>query len=230
MFREPHLLIAGEAKSGKSEMVGTFCDSVTRRFATQDDAVIVLIDPLRRHLGRVDEKNLFAHIYREDDIVPVMDRLFTELNLAERDLPEGIDKFTRELRSWWQGPEVFIVVDDYHLIADPRGAREPVLYKMLPWVAEEPLARGFHVVLARSTADMWVSESKDPVFKRLMQDRAPIVMLSGDKTDPQIAGVRFERFGIPGRGRYIETTLSRKNRIQAAWSGIQEAGETEFKD
>ena len=26
----------------------------------------------------MDEKNLFAHIHREDDIVPVMDRLFTE--------------------------------------------------------------------------------------------------------------------------------------------------------
>lgn len=230
MFREPHLLIVGEAKSGKSELVGTFCDSVTRRFDTKDDAVIVLIDPLRRHLGRVDEKNLFAHVHREDDIVPVMDRLFTELNLAERDLPEGVDQFTRELRSWWQGPEVFIVVDDYHLAADARGTTEPVLYKMLPWVAEEPLARGFHVVLARTSTDMWVSEARDPVFKRLMHDRAPIVMLSGDKTDPQVAGTKFERFGIPGRGRYIETTLNRKNRIQAAWSGIREAGETEFKD
>jgi DNA segregation ATPase FtsK/SpoIIIE, S-DNA-T family len=230
MFREPHLVILGEAKSGKSELIGTFCDSIARRFDTKDDAVIVLIDPRRRHLGRVNEKNLFAHVHREDDIVPVMDRLFNDLDLAARDLPADIDQITREMRSWWSGPEVFIVVDDYHLAADPKANTEPILYKMLPWVAEEPLARGFHLTLARTSTEMWVSETRDPVFKRLMQDRAPVVMLSGDKTDAQIAGTKFERFGIPGRGRYLETSLNRKNRIQAAWSGIRESSETEFKD
>ncbi|MCV7077594.1 hypothetical protein [Mycobacterium szulgai] len=230
MYREPHLLILGEAKSGKSELIGTVCDSIGRRFATKDDAVIVLIDPRRRHLGRVDMKNVFGHVHREEDIQGVNEALYHELNLASRSVPPDLDAETRAARAWWSGPEIFFVVDDYHLIVDPRAIEKPVLHAMAPWLQNEPLARGFHFVIARGSEELYLASNRDPLIKRMLQDRAPTVLLSADKFDGQIGETKFERFPFPGRARYLEASLGRKNRIQAAWSGVRESRDTDFED
>ena len=46
-------------------------------------------------------------------------------------------------------------------------------------------------------------------------------MLSGNKFDGQIGDQKFENFGIPGRARYLESGFARRDRVQAAWSGIR---------
>lgn len=231
MYREPHLLIMGDGQTGKSELIGTVCDSITRRFETKQDAVIVLIDPRRRHLGAVDGKNLFAHIHRQEDIQPTMERLYLEFDLKQREVPPDIDAATRAERSWWSGPEIFIVVDDYHRVANPRDMGKPSpMFPMLPWLENQSLARGFHFILARSSAELYVAENRDPLIKRLLEEKAPTVMLSADKTAGAIGETKFERFAYPGRARYVETAVGRSNRIQVAWSGHQDTSGADFED
>ena len=50
------------------------------------------------------------------------------------------------------------------------------------------------------------------------------------QVDGQIADVKFERFGIPGRARYIQAAFARKDRIQVAWSGILDESDDAFTD
>ena len=85
-------------------------------------------------------------------------------------------------------------------------------------------------MIARSSDNLAVVANRDPILKRLMGDLAPTVMLSGDKVDGQIADVKFERFGIPGRARYIQAAFARKDRIQVAWSGILDESDDAFTD
>ena len=243
-YREPHLLILGESKSGKSETIGTVYDSITRRFATMDDAVVVFYDPLRRHLGKLDPKNLFAHVHTDQEFLeailgpsePMQEvggrpGLMEVYRLSGRSMPPNISAKAREQRSWWTGPEIFILVDDYH-IASPTRAQEvePALHKFMPWLTNESLARGFHFVLARSSEEFQVAALRDPMVRRLTQDRAPTVMLSAGRYDGEIGGVKFERFGIPGRARYLEAAVARKGRIQVAWSGVHQSANDDFRD
>ena len=231
MYREPHLLIVGTGKSGKSETIGTINDSIAARFPTVDDGAVIFYDPRRRHLGKINDKNLFAYVTTDDEFLDAAGRLWQHYDITARDLPAGIDAETRAARNWWSGPEVFVLCDDYHLVANnSAGFNEAAIHKALPWVANESLARGLHFVIARSSDNLAVVANRDPILKRLMGDLAPTVMLSGDKVDGQIADVKFERFGIPGRARYIQAAFARKDRIQVAWSGILDESDDAFTD
>jgi DNA segregation ATPase FtsK/SpoIIIE, S-DNA-T family len=230
MYREPHLLIFGQSKSGKSEAVGAFYDSVTRRFATMDDAAVIFVDVRRRHLGKLDNKNLFAYVTNEDEFLEATYNLVQRYDLPSRDLPPGIDAETREARSWWTGPEVFVIIDDYHVFVNPRSYEEAAVHKALPWVANESLARGLHFVIGRASEELYLASNRDPLLRRLLTDATPTVMLSGNKMDGQIGEAKFENFGIPGRARYIETSFARKGRIQTAWSGIRLDVTDDFED
>lgn len=230
-YREPHLLILGAAKSGKSEAVGTINDSIADRFATADEAAVILCDPRRRHLGKINDKNLFAYVTRPDELVDAATRLWEHYDVGSRDLPTDIDAATRAARSWWRGPEIFVLIDDYHLFAavDPSTGQAPV-HKFLPWIANEPLARGLHFVIARSSENLAINAIRDPILARLTTDLAPTVMLSADKYDGQIGEVKFERFGIPGRARYVQESFARRERIQVAWSGVYDEADELFQD
>ncbi|MDA2991898.1 MAG: type VII secretion protein EccCb, partial [Actinomycetota bacterium] len=231
MYREPHLLIVGTAKSGKSEAIGTVNDSIAARFPTVDDAAVIFYDPRRRHLGKINDKNLFAYVTSDDEFLDAAGRLWQHYGISSRDLPAGINADTRAARSWWTGPEVFVLVDDYHLVANSSpGFNDAGIHKALPWIANESLARGLHFVIARSSDNLAIATNRDPILKRLMGDLAPTVMLSGDKIDGMVADVKFERFGIPGRARYIQVAFARKDRIQVAWSGILDESDELFTD
>jgi S-DNA-T family DNA segregation ATPase FtsK/SpoIIIE len=244
MYREPHLLIIGEAKSGKSETIGTVYDSITRRFATMDDAAVIFYDPRRRHLGQLDPKNLFAHVHTDQEFVeailgpsdPVPEvtgpaGLMDVYRLSGRTMPPNISAKARDERSWWTGPEIFILVDDYDIAAPTRSPEvDPSLHKFLPWLTNNSLARGFHFVIARSSEEFQAAAFRDPMLRRLTQERAPTVILSAGKMDGEIGGVKFERFDIPGRARYVEAAFSRKGRIQGAWSGVHQSANDTFRD
>ncbi|MGV0743863.1 type VII secretion protein EccCa [Mycolicibacterium sp. XJ870] len=228
MYREPHLAIYGEPKSGKSELIGTIVEGISRQFATHDDAVIVLVDPRSRHLGCIDEKNVVATVRRDEELEPAINALIDRYDLTSRTVPAGITAAERKARSWWQGPEIFIVIDDYQIVA-PRHSSPPV-HELAPWMRNDALARGFHFVIARNSQGLMMSEHSDPILKQLAEDRAPAVLLSADKFDGAVGETKFERFGIPGRARYVETAFGRTERIQAAWSGVPEAEFDDFAD
>lgn len=232
MWREPHLLIVGSAKSGKSELVGSFYDSLTRRFpGGVDQAAVIFIDPRRRHLGKIRDNNLFAYVTNEDELIAAVSKLWERYDISGRELPPNIDAETRAARSWWSGPEIFVIADDYHLFANTRNLAEtPKIFKMLPQVENEPLAQGWHFVIARAAEEFFMGVNRDPILKRLINDAAPTVMLSGQKFDGQIGEHKFENFGIPGRARYLETALARKGRIQSAWSGIRYSDDDNLGD
>lgn len=232
MWREPHLLIAGNAKSGKSEAIGAVYDSITRRFpGGVEEAAVIFIDPRRRHLGKISDNNLFAYVTNDDELRESVMRLWERFRIDQRDLPPNVDAETRAARSWWTGPEIFFVVDDYHLFANTRNMGEqPAFFKLHDTMAHEPLARGMHFVLARAAEELFMAINRDPILRRMIGDAVPTVMLSGNKFDGQIGDEKFENFGIPGRARYVEAGFARKGRIQCAWSGIRYSEDDTLRD
>ncbi|GAB3967559.1 hypothetical protein GCM10027615_17260 [Plantactinospora veratri] len=88
----------------------------------------------------------------------------------QRRLP-GPDVTPQQLRdrSWWTGPELFVLVDDYDLVAT--GPNNP----LLPLVEYLPQARdvGLHLVLTRRSGG--ASRSLyEPIIQRLRELSSPV--------------------------------------------------------
>jgi S-DNA-T family DNA segregation ATPase FtsK/SpoIIIE len=100
-------------------------------------------------------------------------------------------------RDWWQGPEFYLVVDDYDLVAT--GMDRGPLAVLAPFItrAEE---LGFHVVLARRVSGASRALMSDPVMARLREFGADGLILSGDHREGALIGEQRATQRIPGRG------------------------------
>jgi S-DNA-T family DNA segregation ATPase FtsK/SpoIIIE len=126
--------------------------------------------------------------------------------------PEVSARALRE-RSWWSGPEVYVLVDDYDLAVPVAGAPHP----LLPLVEFLPQAKdvGLHVVVARRCGG--ASRALfDPFLSRLRELGTPGLVMNGSPDEGILLESIKPRPLPPGRA----TLVDRRNgprRIQLAW-------------
>ncbi|MGO1050034.1 type VII secretion protein EccCa [Crossiella sp. CA198] len=205
---DPHHLLLGGPESGKT----TFLRVLARRIQetmTPEQARIVLIDHRRGLLGEVGAPYLLG--YGTDKATT--GRLMTEAAtaLTERLPGKNITPEQLRTRSWWQGPEIFVLVDDYDLVASQYDN------PMLPLLDYLPQGRdvGLHVVLARRTGGAGRAMFEQ-FFTRLRDVGSPGLMLSGDKEEgPLLGGLKAEKLP-PGRGWLVDRRDSARL-VQLAW-------------
>jgi S-DNA-T family DNA segregation ATPase FtsK/SpoIIIE len=131
--------------------------------------------------------------------------------LRER-LP-GSDVTPEQLRArnWWQGPELFVLVDDYDLVTTQLNNPLLPLLDLLPQGRDI----GLHVVVTRRSGGAGRA-MYEQFLARLRDVGAMGLMMSGHKDEgPLLGGLKPEPLP-PGRGRLIsrrdETRL-----VQLAW-------------
>ncbi|MFD0582852.1 type VII secretion protein EccCa [Dactylosporangium darangshiense] len=192
---EPHFMAFGGPESGKSTLLRVIATMISTRFTPQE-ARIVLIDHRRSLLGAVRTEHLIGYgtgtQQTEDLMASVADYM-------ERRMP-GPDVTEDQLRSrsWWAGPQCFVLVDDYDLV--PTGGTNP-LSPLLPYLAQ---ARdiGLHLILTRRSGGA-TRALYEPVIQRLKELATPGLVMSGDREDGAVLGdVRFGPLPA-GRGRLV---------------------------
>jgi S-DNA-T family DNA segregation ATPase FtsK/SpoIIIE len=193
---DPHLIAFGDVESGKTTLLRTFLTGLLER-ATPGQAQILLVDYKRSLLGLVPPAYLLAHDTSEaaarEDLAAVAGSL-------GRRLP-GPDVPAEQLysRDWWKNQaEVYIVVDDYDLVASSAGSPLQPLYPLLP--QSRDLA--FHLVIARSSGGV-LTGLNEAVLRRLRELRAPMLLLSGEPQEGALPGGYRMVPLPPGRGRLI---------------------------
>ncbi|UWZ37210.1 type VII secretion protein EccCa [Dactylosporangium roseum] len=204
---DPHFLIFGEGESGKSTALRGLAATISTRFAPHE-ARIVLIDHRRSLLGAVVTEHLIGYgtgvRQTEELIASVADYM-------ERRLP-GPDVTQDQLRtrSWWTGPECFVLVDDYDLVAT--GPVNP-LQPLLPYLAQ---ARdiGLHLVLARRSGGA-SRALYEPVIQRLRELSSPGLVMSGDRDEGVLLGTVRPGPLPPGRG-WLVTRREEARLVQVA--------------
>jgi S-DNA-T family DNA segregation ATPase FtsK/SpoIIIE len=104
-------------------------------------------------------------------------------------------------RSWWTGPDVHIVVDDYDLVANSAGN------PLVPLLDFLPQARniGLHLYLARQAGGAG-SALLEPVLRRMRELSFPAVVLSAPPDEGTMFGVRPTRLPA-GRGTFVHRRL-----------------------
>ncbi|WP_328418395.1 type VII secretion protein EccCb [Micromonospora sp. NBC_00389] len=206
---DPHLTIFGDAECGKTNLLRVIARGIVERY-TPRQARLVIADYRRGLLGAVEGEHLVDYAPSNHAFSQGLTSMYGALQAR---LP-GPDVTTAQLRdrSWWQGPDLYILVDDYDLVASGGNNPLSVLHELLP------LARdiGLHLIIARRMAG--VSRALyEPVLQRLRELDSPALLMSGDREEGQIlGGVRPQRMPA-GRG----TLVRRRDGVrlmQTAWS------------
>ena len=189
---DQHFIVYGDSESGKSSFLRAFCDQVAQRFGPEE-ARIIAIDYRRSLLGGIAPDHLLAY----GTSSAMATDMITEICDVMRGRLPGPDVTPEQLRSrsWWRGPELYLVVDDYDLVAI--GQANP----MTPIVEFLSQARdvGLHLIVTRRTGGA-SRASFEPVLMRLKELSTPGIIMSGDRDEGMLLGNVRPQQQPPGRG------------------------------
>jgi S-DNA-T family DNA segregation ATPase FtsK/SpoIIIE len=205
---EPHLLVLGAGGSGRSGTLRTYLREVVRT-RTPSQAAVVLVDPRRSLLGEVPDPYLHDHLGSAPRAGTALADLAASLGTR---LP-GPDVTPAQLRqrSWWSGPEVFVVVDDHDLLTTGRVSPVEVLVPLLAQARDI----GLHLVVARRSGGA-TRDWHEPVLSALRDLAAPALLLAGSPEEGPLVGGLRPGPAPPGRGRLV-TRDRGVEVVQVAW-------------
>jgi S-DNA-T family DNA segregation ATPase FtsK/SpoIIIE len=205
---EPHWLIFGDGRSGKSAALRAYVHEVMRT-RTPKEAQLVVVDYRRSLLGEVADDYLLDYLTSGDQATPTLGELASYL---EHRTP-GTDVTPDQLRnrSWWSGAEVFVVVDDYDLVATQRSSPVQALQPLLARARDV----GLHLAVARRSGGA-SRALYEPVIQALRDLAVPGLVLSGSPDEGSLVGNVRPTPAPAGRGRLV-TRDHGVEVVQLAW-------------
>lgn len=210
--QDPFFLVFGESESGKSNLLRLLIKQLADRYDGNSCKMFV-IDNRRSLLDAAPPSHLAEYVPMSN----AMDHHVEALaGLMKRRTPSP-DITAQELRerSWWQGPTVYVIVDDYDLVSTSAGNPLAPLTELLPFARDV----GIRFIVARNTAGASRS-SYEPFMQRIKELGAQGVVLSGDPEEGDILGNVRPRPMPPGRGVFV----SRRRGNPLVQTGLTETG------
>ena len=211
MHSTPHHLIFGAAKSGKTTIAHAIARAICARNSPQQVRFMVA-DYRSGLLEAVPESHLLPagainrnHATLEESIKALA------ANLTKRLPPSDLTPSQLRQRSWWSGPDVVLLVDDWHMITAAGGMVSPMapLSPLLPAAADI----GLHLVV---TCQM--SQASRAVMDKFVGAAygagTPTMFLSGEKQDFPSREIIVKK-RPPGQAFYVTPDV--KEVIQAAY-------------
>ncbi|HWX98612.1 MAG TPA: type VII secretion protein EccCb, partial [Mycobacterium sp.] len=187
-----HLMVTGRRECGRTTSLATIMAEIGRLYvpgassaptppAGQPSAQVWLVDPRRQLLTVLGPEYVEKFAYNLDGVQAMMGELGAIL--ASRQPPPGLSAEELLSRSWWSGPEIFLIVDDIQQL--PPGFDSP-LQQAAPWVTRAADV-GLHVLVTR-TFGGWSSAGSDPILRALHQANAPLLVMDADPDEGFIRG------------------------------------------
>ncbi|WP_338687146.1 type VII secretion protein EccCa [Streptomyces acidiscabies] len=206
--QDPFFLVFGESESGKSNLLRLLIKQITQRYAG-DECKLFVVDNRRSLLDVTPASHLAEYIPMSNN----MDHHMAALaDLMTRRTPTA-DVTAQQLRdrSWWRGPTVYVVIDDYDLVSTSSGNPLAGLTELLPFARDV----GVRFIIARSTAGAGRA-AYEPFMQRMKELGAQGMVLAGDPTEGDLlAGVR-PRPMPAGRGVFVSRRRG-KPLAQVGW-------------
>ena len=164
-------------------------------------AQVWLVDPRRLLLNVLGPQ----YVHRFAGTAASVKQRMVELAavLAARQ-PEDDPSGSQMTRRRWEGPEIFLVIDDAQRL--PAGFDSPL--EPIAQFVESGADVGLHVIYTRLFGGFSSSVGADPVMRMLRQANAPLLVMDSDPDEGFIRG-KWKGHAMPrGRGFLLNTTES----------------------
>jgi S-DNA-T family DNA segregation ATPase FtsK/SpoIIIE len=115
-------------------------------------------------------------------------------------------------RSWWSGPEIYVIVDDYDLVAGSAGNPLTALIDYLPHARDI----GLHVVVARRSGGA-ARAMFDPLLAQLRDLGSMGLLMSVQPEDGVLLGSVRPMVRPPGRAVLLARTADEQI-VQVGWT------------
>ncbi|WP_370948059.1 type VII secretion protein EccCa [Amycolatopsis sp. cg5] len=197
----PHLLIYGDAETGKTNLLRHIARSVVAHHSS-DEARVMFGDFRRELHDSIPSSHQLEYAVGVEALTksiagaaPVLEKRIPGPEITPDRLPK---------RDWWKGGRLYIIIDDFEL-AESSGTAGPLapLMNILPQAADV----GVHVIIARSTAGASRS-MMNPAIRRMWELGTPALLLSCPKTEGAFLGSLKPRTLPPGRAQFINRRRS----------------------
>lgn len=193
----PHLIVFGDNETGKTNVLRLVLRAIQRRY-TPDQAKVVLGDTRRDLDMALPQEYQVGFGFTGDKLHELAGQ--ASVSMSRRVPGPEISSERMRRRDWWEGPELFVVVDDYDLMTKS-GGMGSTLDPLLPYLAQG-LFIGLHVIVARSTSGS-MRAMMDPVLRRMWELGTPATLLSYPKEEGKFLGEAKPRTLPPGRAQLV---------------------------
>ena len=205
----PHLLVLGDNECGKTAALRILCREIIRT-NTAAQAQLLVVDFRRALLGVVESEHLGGYAMSPPALAALLPDLLDLLH--RRMLPPDPGQALLRAGSWWSGPDIYVVVDDYDLVAAPANNPLRDLLEYLPYARD----LGLHVMVARRSAG-----AERALFEPLLAGLRDLgclgLMMSGRPDDRPLLGTGRPAPLPPGRGMLVSPTGD-EQLVQVGWS------------
>ena len=205
-----HMLILGDSESGKTATLRTICRELVRT-TTSAQCRLFVVDVRRSLLGVVQPESghFGGYLASADAVGEAMPCIIEQLR--RRMPPRNATPLQLRERSWWSGPEIYVVIDDYDLVG---GGGNPLvsLSEVLPHSRD----LGLHLLVARRSSGA-ARAMFEPLLGGLRDAGAMTLLMSGNPDEGLTIGSVRASSMPPGRGTLI-TRRGSPRVIQVGWS------------
>ncbi|MEU7764886.1 type VII secretion protein EccCa [Nocardia sp. NPDC049190] len=188
---QPHLMAFADVECGKTTLLRNIVLGVVEN-SNAEQARVILIDYRRTMLGLIEGDQLAGYSTSSQTSIGMIKEVAAYLG---RRIP-GSDITPKQLRerSWWTGPEIYVVVDDYDMVATGVNPLEPLL-EFLPQARDI----GLHLIVTRRSGGA-SRALYDRVLGRLKELSVDALLMSAPKDEGKLLGdIRSSKLP-PGRG------------------------------
>jgi S-DNA-T family DNA segregation ATPase FtsK/SpoIIIE len=207
--RTPHLLVLGDNECGKTATLRTLCREIVRT-RTPTQARLLIVDFRRTLLGVVESEHLGGYAMSPAALAASLQNLLE--SLRTRMPPPDASQAQLRSATWWSGPQLYVIVDDYDLVATPAGNLLGPIVEFLPYAAD----LGLHLVIARRSGGL-ERAMFEPLLASLRDLGCTTLMMSGCSGDGGSFGTTQPLRLPPGRG-VLTTRAGAEELVQVAWS------------
>ncbi|HEY2500101.1 MAG TPA: type VII secretion protein EccCa [Mycobacterium sp.] len=208
--QQSHLLILGDNECGKTATLRTLCREIVRT-NTATEAQLLIVDFRRSLLGVIESEHLGGYAVSSAAVGALLPG-FLDL-LRERMPPPDASQAQLRARSWWSGPDIYVVVDDYDLVAAV-SAENP----LAAFVEYLPHARdlGLHLIVARRSGGA-ARALFEPLLGGLRDLGCMGLVMSGRPDEGALLASGRPTRLPPGRGVFV-SRAGDEQLVQVAWS------------
>lgn len=192
---QPHLLAFADVECGKTTLLRNIVMGITEH-SNATLARIIMVDYRRTMLGVVEGDQLAGYSTSAQTAFTMMKEVATFL--AKRIPDADITPAQLRDRSWWSGPEIYVVVDDYDMVATSSGNPLEPLLEFLPQARDI----GFHLVVARRSGGA-SRALYDKILGTMKDLSVDALLMSAPRDEGKLLGdIRSAKLP-PGRGTLV---------------------------